>query len=841
MQRPLTPAPSSDALTPSPSPVKQQQKSQQQALEAMLQLSRVAGSMPLTRVDLNVIAERANAFQAARQKAGATPPPSSPTAASHGARPNAAVSCSASSPELVAGASPCKSRRVGRRSDASDVRLSRGCFYPETRAQRSEAVAAELAQPDVGLEPNADASQAANVPHVLWACSTHSLVLGRCKPSGMPHASWRQELDARAAPSQDVQLLQSIAPSTQGLGARRIIRVNLPNEARHVSRVHAIIEWIPFVPSSSSGPALTRPQGTFIVRIIGQNGLIVDGKRRREGQVLRLTPGKTVLDFFGVKALFQARQIATPGASTDASSIGASPADGHSPVKRLSFAQLRVSRTSDSSHFGLLSRDDLPSSPPPTSELHFTASSSPSKSSIGESSPTKLTSRQPASSKPKAALGGLLTAGAHAQRRIMVGASDDEGEEDEEDDEDDDDYVPESAPAFGTQAGSAATPNGEPLGVESDASSVASTLQAASTSSQSVRESRSTDVEASRQSSKRAAQPKVAQVSQLTESQTRMPPPAVALRTVSRRSASNSPAPASPLIGGFSSVQKWQSLARRCVRLLAPTYDLPGLLAGAIVFHRTATISASEAVRSVLAGTPGLMKGEAGERSVAFSPSRRQLPGASTLQHGCVVEGWPSASETNDKWTSIARKAWREHLEVVLQSSPMFGVIHRAGKDASGNPLECWYYYDKDNDPDRERAENLGAFAKPMRKAIKGQKPIFWKKSGYRSRKDDFEIKASPPSRYASRAGEAEEEEEEEEESINMATAPLPTSAVASQRSGSKRRAQADESDTDEERKREALRAKIAKSGVWDETQPEEREEATWDKVGDRDWKWRSK
>ena len=41
----------------------------------------------------------------------------------------------------------------------------------------------------------------------------------------------------------------------------------------------------------------------------------------------------------------------------------------------------------------------------------------------------------------------------------------------------------------------------------------------------------------------------------------------------------------------------------------------------------------------------------------------------------------------------------------------------------------------------------------------------------------------------------------------------------------------------DEERKREKLRAKIAKSGLWDETQPEEKEEPTWDRKGDQDYR----
>ena len=65
--------------------------------------------------------------------------------------------------------------------------------------------------------------------------------------------------------------------------------------------------------------------------------------------------------------------------------------------------------------------------------------------------------------------------------------------------------------------------------------------------------------------------------------------------------------------------------ARSLVARLAPTYDLAGLLAGAIVFHRTATISASEAVRSVLASNPSMLRGEAGACSVAYSPSKSRL------------------------------------------------------------------------------------------------------------------------------------------------------------------------------------------------------------------------
>ncbi|SPO37459.1 uncharacterized protein PSFLO_02933 [Pseudozyma flocculosa] len=814
-----TPAPSSDPPMPGSSPIKRKHP----AGRASAPFASAPG-LPLTSLDLNLAADRVKAFHADRQKAGQTPPPSSPTA----------LAPSSSPPAPVSGASPCKEQRMPRRSDVSVPLIPLASHDAADHTAPTEPLPI-----DVGLEPNPDGSEAAEVPHLLWACRTHSLVVGRSKPSGMPHASWRKEQDGVVL-SQDVQLLQSIAPSTQGLGARRLVRVNLPNEARHVSRVHAIIEWIPFIhrgaPSTSdAGPSA--PAGTYIVRIVGQNGLIVDGKRRREGQVLRLTAGRSTLDFFGVKCRFQAR--APPSAkSVEATTRGLAAgrtAVGLSPVKRLSFAQLWQADPTPGA-----ARPVVSSSPPPTSELHFSSSSSPSKSSVGSDSPTKrksLQSSAPPSAAPrnKAGAGEVLKAGADAQRRLMIGASDDEGGEDDEDededDEDDDDYVP------------------EPVSTSRKPSEARSTQLDDAPASRAATPSTTATVQG--QAAKAKAPPpttaKRASPGHLTESQTRMPPPAVAVtarRSVSRRSASNSPAPGSPMLGGpaLATVQDWQGLARRCVRLLAPTYDLAGLLAGAIVFHRTATISASEAVRSVLASTPGLMKGVAGERSVAYSPSRRKMPGASaTLQHGCTVEGWPvGAGEGGGRWATIARKAWREHLEVVLQSSPMFGVIHRAGKDASGNPLECWYYYDKENDPDRERADNLGAFAKPMRKAIKGQKPIFWKKSGYGSRKDDFETPAPPAPAAAVRGDDLDE-------SINMAVRSLPTSAIETQRlasasasAGSKRR-RGDESAAlgtdDDEARREMLRAKIARSGVWDETQPEEKEPSTWDKVGDLDWK----
>ena len=578
-------------------------------------------------------------------------------------------------------------------------------------AQTAAALSADYAE----LIPNPDDSD--DVPYILQASKAYALVVGRSKAH-----------DLVIPP-----------PSTQGLGAaKRVVRLNLPNHARHVSRTHAMVEWIPFSDTQKrgTGTGTDTGTGTYIVRILGQNGLIVDGKRRREGQVLRLTPRKSVLDFFGVQCRV------------------------HIALDELGERQRQL---------------EVPASPPPSSPPTLTFGS-PSKGTARFTAAVPMRDDQDqdqdqdsaGSSSPT--LSRRLVAGANAQRRLMAGASEDE------DASDDQDYVPdrqqqEQQLVAGKRK---VTPTASPSKTVKRAKNKTTTGTGTGTGTVTTTSVRR--IKLKRAEPTPTPTPAKAVVS---ESQAKMPPP-MPMRAQARRSASNSPAP-----GG--SVHEQQQTARRCIRLLACTYDLEGLLAGAIVFHRTATISASEAVRSVLASTPSMMRGEAGEQRVAFSPSKRSLdtPSTQQLQHGQVVEGWEGLE---DKWT---RKAWREHLEVVLQSSPMFGVIHRAGKDASGNPLECWYYYDKEQDTDRERADNLGAFAKPMRKAIKGQKPIFWKKSGYGSHKDDFAIALAPTD---------------------------------------------EETASDEESRRERLRVRIASSGVWDETQPEEKE-STWDKVGDQDWK----
>ena len=871
-----TPAPSSDPPMSGSSPVKGFK-----ADRALKTVKAAAMSLPFTPLDLNMVGTKAKAFQDAREKAGATPPPSSPP-------PSSVFHPSPIAPtrQQTLGFSPVKQQRAF----PATTTPVRSVILEQSQTTPSTCNGVASSQP-LGLVTNPEReSHADAVPNLLLGSKSISLVIGRSKPSGQPHAS--------AASAAD------IPASMQGLGSKKILRVNLPNDARHVSRVHAIVEWIPFVarpiankkPSVSSFAAKGSPiaarlasqntidarssNGTFIVRIVGQNGLIIDGKRRREGQVLRLTSGKTLIDFFGVQCRFQHVPLSTDPQPSPLKSSQARVQEWTqritSPVKKAAPAE----RGEPMDH--IVTSSPPASSPPPMLGLLSPHKPSPMpKRSDGAareededdeditSSPTPVHRRS-----------GGLVAGPLNIQQVRAGDSDQEiadaglgaldDEDEDEDESDDEDYVPAEFETTRKTVSVTRKPAAD-VADDEDSSSLseldsglvdqqigASALATQPTSSPAAApRKRTVTAGGSRRSREASAKPAVADA--LTDSQTRMPPPAAAaiatVRNAARRSASNSPAPSSPLLG--SSVQDLQSLARNCVRQLAPTYDLPGLLAGAVVFHRTATISASEAVRSVLATTPGLMKGEAGEHSVAFSPSKRKLPGAAALQHGCIVEGWPTSSESNERWASIARKAWREHLEVVLQSSPMFGVIQRAGKDASGNPLECWYYYDKENDPDKERAENLGVFAKPMRKALKGQKPIFWKRSGYASRQQDdtFEVK-SPYTQDTSSNAYASSAlfRKTDAESIDIASAPLPSSSIGN---GRKRKAtsaaqsqaeagssikgeassQANIGLDDEEKRREKLRAKIAKSGLWDETQPEEKEEPTWDRKGDQDYK----
>lgn len=853
--------------------------------KSLLAGKSAAMSRPFAPLDLNIVGNRVKAFQDAREKAGTTPPPSSPPASSvFHSSPIAPIQ------QQALGFSPVKQQRT---FPASNTPV-RSIILEQTETPLSSIGQQSPVSQPLGLVAKPDGG---DVPNLLFGSKSVSLVIGRSKPSGQPH-SLSEHNESTTVSAAD------IPASMHGLGAKKILRVNLPNDARHVSRIHAIVEWIPFVartaaskmPGVSSFTAKGSPiaarlasqsgaNGTFIVRVVGQNGLIVDGKRRREGQVLRLTSGKSLIDFFGVKCRFEHVPSSTERPPSPVKSSQARVQEWTqrvtSPVKRA------TPKSVDSAE---ITQQIPTSSPPASSPPPMLGLMSPSKRGAASqrSAVIPLTPEAEeeddhedditSSPTPTNRRSGGLVAGPLNIQQVRAGDSDeemggnglgtmDDDEDDDDNESDDEDYIPTNFDSTRKSVLVTRKPvAAEAAPEEDDDSSSLSDLDsgivdqqlgnsalATQPTTSPAPEPRKRTVTSGSNPPSRESSAKPAVADALTESQTRMPPPAAAIanvRSAARRSASNSPAPSSPLPG--SSVRELQSLARNCVRQLAPTYDLPGLLAGAVVFHRTATISASETVRSVLSTTPGLMKGEAGEHSVAFSPSKRKLPGAANLQHGCVVDGWPTSSESNERWTSIARKAWREHLEVVLQASPMFGVIQRAGKDASGNPLECWYYYDKENDPDKERAENLGVFAKPMRKALKGQKPIFWKRSGYASRQQDDipETKSYTQTTSDAVASSSSSSRKMDQESMDVASAPLPSSSIGN---GRKRKAtssaqsQLETQGTvkgesvselgDEERRREKLRAKIAKSGLWDETQPEEKEEPTWDRKGDQDYK----
>ncbi|WFD32457.1 hypothetical protein MSPP1_003505 [Malassezia sp. CBS 17886] len=440
----------------------------------------------------------------------------------------------------------------------------------------------------------------------------------------------------------------SMHECTQLIGTQPVAYVRVPDSARHISRVHALVRWIPFTPAEAGGDRL----GLFVLRILGQNGLIVDGRRRRAAQVVRLDPGRTELDFFGLKVQF---------AVDDMDSSAVAP-DGRSPTKR-----------------GACMGHIPPSSPAAFAEAEEENPIRPrardcTPSPAAELSPLRGDSESPAP--------------ARVARAWMV---------------------PESPTAtmWRTQ--------------EARISSTGAEVAVARTENAAVEEEEHAMV--CNDPSPCAGQPCAGTL--------------VAAKT----------RPPMDMASQFTT-------ACSLVARLAPTYDLAGLLAGAIVFHRTATISTSEAVRSVLSANPGMMRGEVGARTAAYSPSKRRLPGTSGAlpEHGTVISGW----ESGTRWQAAARRAWHECLAAELQRARMFGDIQRPGKDTSGNPLECWYYYDQENDPDVERAQNLGAFVKPMRSAVRSQKPIFWKKSeygratsGHASEGADDKLPYSPRAQYA--------------------------------------------------------------------------------------------
>lgn len=795
-----------------------------------------------------------------------TPPPSSPRGVdlddSRMARSSSVTAIFSSSParpaeeyddsigdqssSYVAGSSPTK--------HVQRARVSFGSSYATT------GLGSTKKDPHAGLEELSANDVTSDGPtHVLYGSYTHALLLGRCKPTGAPHAS--------CASGQQDEEAEGITPTQGGLGTKPTQHVSLPNNARHVSRRHAIVEWLPFIPSAKQQQPSSNTSGQaggFVVRILGQNGLIVEGKRRREGHVLRLEPGRSVIDFFGVKTQFAVKaEAVNPACAAEetTSQVTAKQArgraslpaqDGSSPVKKgLSQTSRSASSASlperndvssqaavsqllgPSKHTGYVKSSKNPQMPPsPPSSSPAPPARQPSSDDVGQEDAEDSGAEQPTS--PTATRGRtaavLFTLGG---RRIAPGSSSESEEEDVE------------------EARTAKVARKTPIDADAaESSSDESDLTPSPTPS--PVKPRPTEAP----SKPVAMAPPSATISrgrplQLTTSQQRMPPPELpASATREAAAASSSPSPSEDLRITL------RDRARAYVAALSPTYDLEGLLAGAIVFHRTATISASEAVRSVLSSNQGLMRGEVGS----------YIPSDGSMQQGKVVDGWsaedllvkqaqltPTAAA--ERWSSIARRAWTERLELVLCSNKMFGQIQRAGKDASGNSLEHWYYYDPKEDEDRERAANLGSLVKPIRGALKTHKPIFWKKSDNARRQEEDLLPTSaatngstasastaskentnplPSSSSISSSGKVHFKEFKMSDSqisppivstgraASLALLAAHNSSAAASAGSSRLKNLKSSSPVDEKR-------------IWQETQPEEREQ-TWDRLGDMDW-----
>lgn len=557
-------------------------------------------------------------------------------------------------------------------------------------------------------------------------------------------------------------------------------RVALPNTARHVSRDHCVVYHSPFGGSS------------WAVKILGQNGLLVDGKRHRPGSILRLSPRQSIIDFFGVRCLFvgsEEQETSRPKdfvVSSDLQQDGRSPQKGRKrtvsahteDVLRTAVTGVAVIGSAQKRFVGNAVKRPIgaPLSPPTSSPAPLEMASSPVKRALPSSSPAPV--------------------------RMASLADDEEEEEDEEG------LSRSLSPILQRQASK--TSKADDSGVLFiDRAGVDSEDEASQILSTSLVQKR-----------------KLAPVSGLSSPNANRSD----AKRVKFSSASSTPVPAStskitPI--SASTMNAVQKHLRSLVSTLAQSYDLQGLLAGAIVFHRTATISATEAVRSVLSSTPGLLRGEVGPEPDAS--------GKVSELGGTVLSGWTyedflhlelvrSQDVDKDRVEMWQRKAWRERLEACLMEGECFGIIQRAGKDASGNPLEFWYYYDKERDPDTQRAANLGAFVKPMRAALKSHKPIFWRKSAYGNTTDDVKgVRDGNASSNLTDAQQALATESQWGSSGSTLSAALLTGTT---QSASSTAAQ----------KPKAATSKAPTSPVWEETQLEQEQEQTWDREGDQDF-----
>lgn len=638
-------------------------------------------------------------------------------------------------------------------------------------------------------------SPTASHSHVIACSRSLALLLGRAKASDHDDS----------APSAAVE-------TAAACGSVPVHRASLPGSARHVSRDHAVIFHTPFGSS-------------WAVKILGQNGLIVNGKRRKAGNTLRIEAGETVLNFFGVPCLFMGdgngradNTNAKSRSSSDSPRRLIAPQDGRSPAKRarLSISQPPIAEEEKDSN-------TVQQTPAPTAPIQSKFVGNIAKRPQGAplSPPTSSPAHFVMSSSPPTVAGKHVSSIAHHS-----------DEEDDDDEEEDVNASRSTSPTLARRAGRYHDDSGVLVPGGRDSEDEASQAVAAVPSEKTKpatpslplhnslkrREASFSDEELA--SSPRGTPGPTARDSKKVKFQRGATP--------SHGVASVRTTAALPL----STMQAIQAHYRSLVSSLASTYDLQGLLAGAIVFHRTATISATEAVRSVLTANPGLMRGEVGPEGEALAPRGEVLPGwtRNDLLSRELVQAQEADAERVETWQ---RKAWREKLEACLLDGDCFGIIQRAGKDASGNPLESWYYYDKEHDPDTQRAANLGAFAKPMRAALKSHKPIFWRKSESAMSSASGGVTSAGSAGAAGGSSKSADQQSLATESQwgsagNVLNALMLTAGAATP--GKSERALAAAASTSSRPKTSA-----AASGAWEETQFEETE-ATWDKEGDMDF-----
>lgn len=548
---------------------------------------------------------------------------------------------------------------------------------PPTSLARSNSRGEESLQQydNIGLQAvDTNESSAATHSYVIVSHQSIALLLGRARNA-----------------TEEVMPPVNVSDS-QKIGSTPIRRIPLPSSAKHVSRDHAVIFSSPF------GSA-------WALKILGQNGLIVNGKRKRAGVIVKLVPFETMLDFFGVKCLFlgsgqEKKDAVLPQEGNSKLLLHQAPRVeyGQSPTKRDNATFSRPSLGTNG--FILLESQDLPlqSRNSSTSPLKRKLVGNPLKRPTG--APPSPPTSSPA---PFSLFSSPVKTGTSQKRHLLASSSPAPALSESEISSDEEGYEAAGSPSLTRRAA-----KHDDSGVMFDQDSADEASQALSTNQRPAiipdndgddDEDDEDDVEESISDEDDKVSPSPTPLKKRSEKRVKFT--AQDTFKVESKDKSNNGVPrntpASSL--SLSCFQKIQSHLRTLVATLAETYDLQGLLAQAIVFHRTATISATEAVRSVLSSTPGLLRGEVG-------PDRK-APAGTTV--GTILTGWtfeeimksnPVGLEEVDKdrVETWQKKAWREKMEACLMEGDCFGIISRAGKDASGNPLECWYYYDKDGD-----------------------------------------------------------------------------------------------------------------------------------------------